>query len=894
MDLAHYGVKRKSGRYPWGSGKDPHQHSGDLLSTIKDLKAKGLSETEIAKGLGMTTTQLRAQKSIAKNEKRKADVAMVARLKEKGMSNTAIGRRMGINESSVRALLDPTLKERAGSTEALAKELKKQVGKDGLLDVGLGVEVNMGVTSTKMKTATAMLEAEGYHVHKVKVTQQTTGKQTEMKVLVPPGMDYKTVLAKRGEIKAPGVNVEDRGRTVYGIEKPAPVSSKRLKVRYGPEGGTDMDGVIELRRNVKDLSLGGSNYAQVRISVDGTHYLKGMAMYSDDLPKGYDIRFNTNKKPTGNKLDALKPMKDDPANPFGAVIRKQMHYTDSNGRKKLSSINIVNDEGTWGDWSKTLSSQFLSKQPVSLAKQQLKAARDKRKAELEEIMSLTNPAVKKKLLQSFADSVDSDAVDLKAASLPRQASQVILPVPKMKPTEVYAPNFKHGEKVVLVRHPHGGRFEIPELTVNNKNPHARKSIGTKVKDAIGIHPKVAERLSGADFDGDSVLVIPNNSGKVKTAPALKGLKDFDPKVMYPKYEGMTPMTKKRTQLEMGKISNLITDMTIAGANQSEIARAVRHSMVVIDAEKHKLNYKQSEIDNGIDALKKKYQGSSTGGAASLISRAGSTAYLPERKPRSASKGGPIDKKTGRKVWEETGRTFNKPIFDKNDPEKIVGWKTERSITKSSKLAETNDAFSLVSKNGSTIETVYANHSNELKAMANEARKATLAIPSVRKNPQAAKTYAPEVKSLKAKVNEALRNKPRERQAQVLADAVVRAKKQADPTLAKDKERMSKVRRQALAEARSRTGAGKKPFSITPEEWRAIQEGAISQAALNKVLELADESVVRELATPRSQPKVSSSMVSRAKAMSSRGKTAAEIAEALGISTTSVHRALEEG
>ena len=892
MDLAHYGVKRKSGRYPWGSGKDPHQHSGDLLSTIKELKAKGLSETEIAKGLGMTTTQLRAQKSIAKNEKRKADVAMVARLKEKGMSNTAIGRRMGINESSVRALLDPTLKERAGSTEALAKELKKQVGKDGLLDVGLGVEVNMGVTSTKMKTATAMLEAEGYHVHKVKVTQQTTGKQTEMKVLVPPGMDYKTVLAKRGEIKAPGVNIEDGGRTVYGIEKPVAVSSKRLKVRYGPEGGTDMDGVIEVRRGVKDLSLGSSNYAQVRISVDGTHYLKGMAMYSDDIPKGYDLRFNTNKKPTGNKLDALKPQTGDPANPFGSVIRKQLHYTDSNGKKKLSAMNIVNDEGTWGDWSKTLSSQFLSKQPVSLAKQQLQKVRDKRKAEFEEIMALTNPSVKKKLLQSFADSVDSDAVDLKAAALPRQASQVILPVPKMKTTEVYAPNFKHGEKVVLVRHPHGGRFEIPELTVNNKNPHARKAIGTKVKDAIGIHPKVAERLSGADFDGDSVLCIPNNSGKVKTSPALKGLKDFDPKAMYPGYEGMPKMSDKNKQLKMGEVSNLITDMTIKGATQSEIARAVRHSMVVIDAQKHNLNYKQSEIDNGIPALKKKYQGKSNGGASTLISRAGSTAYLPDRKARSASKGGPIDKKTGKKVWEETGKTYKKPILDKETGE-TIGWKTEKSIVKSKKLAETDDAFSLVSKDGSTIETVYANHSNELKAMANAARKATLAIPSVRKNPQAAKAYASEVKSLKAKVNEALRNKPRERQAQVLADAVVRAKKQADPSLAKDKERLSKVRRQALAEARSRTGAGKKPFVITPREWRAVQEGAVSQAALNKVLELADESVVRELATPRAQPKISSSMVSRAKAMSSRGKTAAEIAEALGISTTSVHRALEE-
>lgn len=893
MDLIHYGVKRKSGRYPWGSGKDPHQGSGDFLSTVKELKAKGLSETEIAKGFGMTTTQLRAQKSIAKNEKRKADAAMVARLKEKGMSNTAIGRRMGINESSVRALLDPTLKERADATSALAKVLKKEVGTDGLVDVGLGVETNLGVTGTKLRTATAMLEAEGYHVHKVKVTQQTTGKQTEMKVLVPPGMDYKTVLAKRGDIKAPGVNVEDRGRTVYGIEKPTAISSKRVKVRYGPDGGADMDGVIEVRRGVKDLSLGGSNYAQVRISVDGTHFLKGMAMYSDDIPKGYDIRFNTNKKDSGKKLDALKPMKDDPANPFGSVIRRQLHYMEG-GKKKLSAMNIVNDEGTWGDWSKTLSSQFLSKQPVSLAKQQLQKARDKRQAEFDEIMALTNPSVKKKLLQSFADSCDSDAVDLKAASLPRQASQVILPVPKMKTTEVYAPNFKHGERVVLVRHPHGGRFEIPELVVNNKNQAARKSIGTKVKDAIGIHPKVAEKLSGADFDGDSVLVIPNNSGKVKTAATLKGLKDFDPKRMYPGYKGMSEMSDRTKQMKMGEVSNLITDMTIKGANQAEIARAVRHSMVVIDAQKHKLNYKQSEIDNGIPALKKKYQGRTTAGAATLISRAGSTTYLPERKARSASKGGPIDPRTGRKMWEETGRTYKKPVFDKDDPDKVIGFKTEASITKSTKLAEARDAFSLVSKDGSTIETVYANHSNALKAMANEARKATLRIPSVKKNPQATKTYAPEVASLKAKINEGLRNKPRERQAQVLADAVVRAKKQADPSLAKDKERLSKARRQALTEARSRTGAGKKPFLLTPKEWRAIQEGAVSQAMLNKVLEMADEGSIKELATPRVQAKVTASMVSRAKSMSSRGKTAAEIAEALGISTSSVHKALTEG
>ena len=28
--LMHYGIKRRSGRYPYGSGDSPYQHSGDL------------------------------------------------------------------------------------------------------------------------------------------------------------------------------------------------------------------------------------------------------------------------------------------------------------------------------------------------------------------------------------------------------------------------------------------------------------------------------------------------------------------------------------------------------------------------------------------------------------------------------------------------------------------------------------------------------------------------------------------------------------------------------------------------------------------------------------------------------------------------------------------------
>ena len=228
--------------------------------------------------------------------------------------------------------------------------------------------------------------------------------------------------------------------------------------------------------------------------------------------------------------------------------------------------------------------------------------------------------MKKTLLKSFADDCDSAAGHLQAAALPRQKYQVILPITSMKDNEVYAPNYKNGETVALIRFPHGGTFEIPILKVNNKQSEAKRTLGNAL-DAVGINSKVAERLSGADFDGDTVLVIPCNSSsskvKITSTPQLKELENFDAKLDYATIKkgdtyyndaGQPVKIMKNTQTEMGKISNLITDMTLKGATDSELARAVKHSMVVIDAEKHKLDYKQSEIDNGISALKKKYLG----------------------------------------------------------------------------------------------------------------------------------------------------------------------------------------------------------------------------------------------------------------------------------------------
>jgi hypothetical protein len=870
--LAHYGILRKSGRYPWGSGGPETANNKSFLGYVAQLQKQGLSEAEIATGMGINTTQLRAAKSIARNEERQNDINMATRLKDKGMSTVAIAERMGKPEATIRALLAPGVKDKADILMSTSNMLKQQIQDKKYIDIGTGVENQLGISQTKLSTAVAVLQEEGYKVHYLKVTQLGTGKQTTVKVLTAPDVTYSEVSKNRANIKQVQSFSEDGGRSYIGIQTPLSINSKRIGIRYAEDGGADSDGVIHVRPGISDVSLGSARYAQVRIAVDGSHYLKGMAMYKDDLPAGVDLMFNTNKTNTGNKLDAMKAMKDDPDNPFGAVVRQKINPKTG---KVESAMNIVNEEGDWDRWSKNLSSQMLSKQSPSLAKQQLDMTFERKQREFEDIMSLTNPTVRKKLLESYADDADSAAVHLKAAALPRQRSNVILPINSLSENEIYAPNFRDGERVALVRYPHGGVFEIPELTVNNRHPKARRSLGN-AQDAVGINSKVAERLSGADFDGDTVLVIPNNKRQVKTSPALDGLKGFDPQRSYPAYEGMKVMSARTKAIQMGEVSNLITDMTIHGATHQELARAVRHSMVVIDAEKHKLNWKQSAIDNGIPQLKAKYQGSARAGASTLISRARAEVNVPERKPRPAAEGGGIDKATGKKVFVATGSTY----VDSRG-------RTIVRTVKSRRLAETDDAHTLSS--GTTIEKVYADHSNRLKDLANKARRTAVNTRSIAYSPSAKIAYAKEVSSLRANLNIAQRNKPLERQAQLLANAIVRAKQDANPDM--DNAELKKIQGLALAEARARTGAGKQRIQISPQEWAAIQAGAVSNNTLTQILANADLDLVKELATPRTKIKMTDAKTNRAKSMLTAGYTQAEIADAIGVSLSTLKEAL---
>ena len=921
-ELAHYGTPRHSGRYPWGSGENPYQRTGTILSRYYEYQNQGLSEVEIAEAMGTTTTKLRPQIAYAKNQSRIWQIDRARSLKEDGLSNADIGKAMGgLNESTIRSLLNENSEARTRAAVTTAKKLKEIVDEKGIVDVGPGVERELGVSRNKLDEALYQLEVDGYLTEKRRLNQVTNPNQkTTLKLLCKPGTEKSDIydVSKIGAVSDYAVSYDD-GETFHKpFEYPSSMDPKRLKIRYAEEGGLEKDGVIELRRGVKDLSLGESNYAQVRIMVGGDRYLKGMAVYSDDMPDGVDVIFNTNKSSNKNWREVLKPVKTKPDgeidrdNPFGSLIKEhggQSFYDDPKGdyidgvtgkKQSLSLINKRADEGDWGEWAKKLPSQFLGKQSIQLIHKQLNLAKADADEELAEINALTNPTIKKVLLKKFADGCDKDAVTLKAAALPRQRYQVILPLTSIGENEVYAPNYKDGESVALVRFPHGGIFEIPVLKVNNKNPEGKRVLGTNPLDAVGISSKVAERLSGADFDGDTVVVIPTG-GKIKilSKEPLKGLKNpdgswFDPKMAYPEREGMKVM--KDTQKQMGVISNLITDMTLKGATDDELARAVRHSMVVIDAEKHHLDYKRSEEENGIAALKRKYQGTidENGryheGASTLLSLAKSEVSVPKRQGSAK-----IDPETGEQYWTVTKDLYyNEKKKDKTTGEWVETGKVKMRTQPSTRMAETKDAYTLVSDMNTKQEQAYADYANHMKSLANRARKDMLNAGKIEYKASAKAAYKDEVDTLMAKLAVSEANRPKERRAQILANNEVKAKIAEDPSLSdrSNRKMLKKVSQQALVRARNEVGAKRTPIKMTDREWEAIQAGAISENVLRKIIDSMDIDELRARATPRQSTELSQAKINLIKARAASGYSTTEIAESLNISASTVSKYLK--
>lgn len=995
---------RGSGRYGWGTGENPGQHQFNLLSEVEKLRKNGYSDEEIAKilihdnakpselkamifattqvskskveqlrsqgkseseiahillGPDATVNDLKAKIAIADKRERKEMVQKVTELYSKTITDenpngnkSAVARQLGIRESSVRSYLNEARASNTNKYWQTADQLKEAIAKSdiGVIDVSKGTEVSLGVTDNTKKVAIALLQEEGYVKSWVQIPQMGTHEKTSMMVLAAPPSEGETIHDVNVRIQKNKYDISpidsyspDGGVNFFVPEYPSSMSSDRIYIRKASEGGKDKDGVIELRRGVEDLSLGKSQYAQVRIAVDDSHYMKGMAIYSDDIPDGYDVVYNTSKPddwpmmgPDKNK-EVLKRLKDDKDNPFGATIKAggQSYFPDPNGnyiksgegfkkarkndkgeRYSLSPVNKINEEGDWDTWSRNLSSQFLSKQPLKLINQQIDLTLKSKKAELDDILNLTNPVIKKKLLNDFADQCDRQSADLSVQGVKNQAFQVILPITQLKENEIYAQNFNNGDTVALVRYPHSGIFEIPILTVNNKNKAGKDILGN-AKDAVGINPKTAAILSGADFDGDTVVVIPmkSNNINVKSRKPFAELIDWDFHDIY-RLPDDAPTPKERTkQQKMGETTNLIMDMTLAGAPDEDILKAVKHSMVVIDMVKHRLDYKQSEKDNDIINLKKKWQGvSPTGqpkGASTIITKAGSDQYINKRKEvtreSSMTPEELKDFKKGKKIFRDTGEMIDRVRI--KDPKKMTpeeldiynsGRKVYRKTTPSPrqevvpKMYTVSDATELVRDKTNAKEMAYANYANSLRYLADQARVEYRSIKPTKVDPLAKEVYKNEVEELNKALRYSKSNAPKERQAQRLANKIIAEKIKSNPDLENDSEHLSRERGRALNAARAAVGAHKEKIQITDRQWQAIQANALSTNTVSEILLNADPDRFRELATPKTVKGMTTSEIDLAKAMLNTGMyTNKEVAEKFGISTTTLYDYLKE-
>ena len=865
-ELEHYGIKRRSGRYKWGSGDDPYQRENGFLKRNDELRKQGLSEKEIADMFGMSIRQLRAQKTMEKERHNQVLADSVASMTKRGLTIDQMAESLGVSARTISNLKAGASQFDNTRSNNIKEAIAKQIAENPYLDISEGIEKQLGIPRTKfMAIVNDMVENGELNTHTLKLKRLDNPDRELTVTVLTPETDFLKVLKSSSEIRNFEAAIADDKVGIRGLKDIQAVDPKRVAVNFDETGGTDKDGLIELRRNIDDLDMGDARYAQVRIQVGDNNYLKGMAVYSDDLPDGVDIRFNTNKSSKVGDLGAMKKLEDDPNNPFGSTIRDQK-----------GALNIVNAEGKWSEWNKKWSSQFLGKQSNELIKERLDATFSKYKQDFDEIKSLTNASVRKYLLNDLADTLDSAYKHLKVQGLSRTASHVILPFPDMDPNQVYAPNYKDGERVVLVRYPHGGTFELAELTVNNKFKEARDMLGSDAKDAIGIHPSVANKMSGADFDGDAVWVIPNNSKKVKVTPALEGLKNFDPmeyrvEPIYKKVNGKEEIInrtipEKTKETQMGIVSNLITDMTIQDASPDELARAVRHSMVVIDSYKHNLDYKKSAADNSIKALQKTYQtyiddkGVKRKGASTLLSKKLADDILinyEEVKVRN--------EKTGRMNTKKVGGEYVS-------------------------LIDSVDDANLLSR-GTATEKLYAKYINEVRDLKNQAASLNQSTKGSKYVPGTKELYRTEVESLNAKLHKQHLRAPRERQAQLEANKNFFNSLVPGMT-AKEK---SKLKGQVLAAARAKHNPADPdgPFNITPKEWEAISNGAVSHSTISSILKYGNNEQIKKYATPKEPVTVKAPSIARAKALIANGYTPAQVAETLGVSTTTVYNIINE-
>ena len=156
----HDGLTPHSGRYPWGSGENAYQHSVSFMGNYKKLRDSGMTDKEIADYFGMSTTELRSRKSISSGQIKAANRAKAIDLHERGWSNMAISEKLGVSDKTIGNYLREADQAKQDKNQVVMDILKEQVDKKEFLDVGAGVEFQLGVSETRMKNALKELERQ--------------------------------------------------------------------------------------------------------------------------------------------------------------------------------------------------------------------------------------------------------------------------------------------------------------------------------------------------------------------------------------------------------------------------------------------------------------------------------------------------------------------------------------------------------------------------------------------------------------------------------------------------------------------------------------------------------------------------------------------------------------
>lgn len=252
-NLTHYGMPRRSGRYPWGSGDNPYQHSADFMARVQSLKKSNATavdestgeiltgERAIAKIMGLSNTkELRVQYALAKDEKRTYDVQTAKSMRADGKSLNEIAKAMGFkNDSSVRSLLNDQSASKMNKSKKTADTLKqclKEKLKDdpkAVLDVGVGVERELGVSKEKLNEALYIMQQEGYQVWKGSVPQATNpGKKTNLRIVGPEGTPKSAPFDYEHIHSVSEYTSRDNGETFSKTKFPVSMDPKRLAIRY--------------------------------------------------------------------------------------------------------------------------------------------------------------------------------------------------------------------------------------------------------------------------------------------------------------------------------------------------------------------------------------------------------------------------------------------------------------------------------------------------------------------------------------------------------------------------------------------------------------------------------------------------------------------------------------